>query len=237
MLPELFDTLLQEHGIMLTDQQKQQFETYYELLITWNQKMNLTAITDYEEVYLKHFYDSLMLAFIPEFHPQASLCDIGSGAGFPSIPLKIVFPDMEMTLIDTLSKRITFLNEVIQTLNLSKITCHHARSEDLARNALFREQFDFVTARAVARLNVLSELCLPFVKEGGYFFALKASKAQEELEEAQKAIDLCGGTYIKTYDEPLPMTQDPRYILVIQKTHKTPKKYPRKAGIPVKKPL
>lgn len=237
MTPEQFRQQLAAQGILLNDQQLQQFQDYFELLVEWNEKINLTTITEKKDVYLKHFYDSLMTAFTPQFNGTGHLCDVGSGAGFPSIPLKIVFPDLNITIVDSLNKRITFLKTVAEALQLEGVALYHDRAETFGQNKAFRESFDFVTARAVARLNVLAELCLPLVKKDGYFLALKAAKSQEELTEAKPAIAVLGGKVLAEIDLALPETGDERHILVIQKKKITPKKYPRKPGQPNKQPL
>ena len=181
---------LETKGITLTPQQVNQFKQYFKILVEWNEKMNLTAITDEEGVYLKHFYDSLTIAFDFDFTDQ-SIVDVGAGAGFPSVPLKIVYPELKITIVDSLTKRITFLNHLFKELNLSNCQAISARAEDYAKD--HRQKCDIVMARAVARLNILDELCLPLVKVGGYFLALKGLKATEELEEAGKGIVLLGG--------------------------------------------
>lgn len=237
LTPELFKSKLAEKGFILTQEQMEQFAKYYELLVTWNEKMNLTALTEKEEVYLKHFYDSLMLAFYEGFNPESHLCDVGAGAGFPSLPLKILFPSLKVTIVDSLNKRITFLNEVVKELHLKEVSLYHDRAETFGQNPKFREQFDLVTARAVARLSVLSELCLPLVKVDGLFIPLKAQKGQEELQEAQNALEILGGTFVTELEFFLPETNDQRELFVIKKTKKTPKKYPRKPGTPNKLPL
>ena len=239
MTPEEFKSALAEKEIFLSDEQLQQFELYYELLVTWNEKMNLTAITAKEEVYLKHFYDSLMLIESPHFTPEQSfsLCDVGSGAGFPSIPLKIVFPECEITIVDSLNKRITFLQEIVTQLKLTKVYLYHDRAETFGQNKAFRESFDYVTARAVARLNVLTELCVPLVKKGGYFIALKAAQTEAEVAEAKVAITLLGGQLASEERSELPVTGDARYLVAVSKRKETPKKYPRKPGLPNKQPL
>ena len=178
---------LETKGITLTPQQVNQFKQYFKILVEWNEKMNLTAITDEEGVYLKHFYDSLTIAFDFDFTDQ-SIVDVGAGAGFPSVPLKIVYPELKITIVDSLTKRITFLNHLFKELNLSNCQAISARAEDYAKD--HRQKCDIVMARAVARLNILDELCLPLVKVGGYFLALKGLKATEELEEAGKGIVL-----------------------------------------------
>jgi len=236
MTPEEFQVELEKLGLPLSEFQMEQFATYFELLVEWNQKMNLTAITELQEVYLKHFYDSITLAFSDTFEPQGKLCDVGSGAGFPSIPLKIVFPDLEITIVDSLNKRITFLSTLVEALELKGVSLYHDRAETFGQNKEYRESFDFVTARAVARLNVLTELCVPLVKKEGYFFALKAAKSDEELVEAKPAIALLGGKLIQAEDVSLP-NGDTRHIITIQKKKETPKKYPRKPGLPNKQPL
>jgi 16S rRNA (guanine527-N7)-methyltransferase len=237
MTPEEFQRALAKHEIELSEEQMQQFDRYFHLLVEWNEKMNLTAITDKKEVYLKHFYDSLTLSFSQDFSQKMSLCDVGSGAGFPSIPLKIVFPMLTISIVDSLNKRITFLTELVKELNLEDVHLYHDRAEMFGQTKEIRESFDFVTARAVARLNVLSELCLPLVKKDGYFFALKAAKSDEELKEAKPAIATLGGKFIEERSLRLPITEDERHILVIQKKKETPKKYPRKPGLPNKQPL
>ena len=238
MTPEEFKQALSEKGIMLTDNQMLQFALYFKLLVEWNNKMNLTAITEENEVYLKHFYDSIMLAMANDFSGEnLSLCDVGSGAGFPSIPLKIVFPNLSITIVDSLNKRITFLKTLSDELGLDNVYLYHDRAETFGKNKDFRESFDYVTARAVARLNILTELCLPLVKKNGLFLAMKAAKSEEETEEAKKAISLLGGKLESEEDVTLPVTNDSRYIIAIRKKKETPNKYPRKPGMPNKQPL
>lgn len=236
MLPEEFQKQLSIQGIELSSEQLKQFATYYDRLIEWNQKMNLTAITDQKEVYLKHFYDSISLAFVTAFKEDAHLCDVGSGAGFPSIPLKIIFPQLKITIVDSLNKRITFLQTLVADLGLKDVYLFHDRAETFGQKE-FRESFDYVTARAVARLNILTELCLPLVKKNGYFFALKAAKSEEELIEAKSAIALLGGKFIEEKKLTLPVSNDERHLLIIKKTKETPKKHPRKPGLPAKQPI
>lgn len=237
MTPEEFNLALEKQGIQLSETQLSQFATYYQLLVEWNQKMNLTAITEEKEVYLKHFYDSITLALVHDFQVGQALCDVGSGAGFPSIPLKIVFPDIKITIVDSLNKRINFLKEVCQQLGLADVSLYHDRAETFGQNSQFRGSFDLVTARAVARLNVLCELCLPLVKQEGYFYALKASQSEEELQEAKPAIAILGGKFITESSVHLPNVDDQRHIIQIQKKKVTPKKYPRKPGLPNKQPI
>ncbi|KRL00823.1 16S rRNA (guanine(527)-N(7))-methyltransferase RsmG [Liquorilactobacillus capillatus] len=240
MTPERFRQELAQHDVMLTDQQMRQYAIYYEFLVATNEHVNLTAITAQEEVYLKHFYDSLLPALVVKELQSAelSLCDVGAGAGFPSIPLKIAFPQLQVTIVDSLNKRIKFLDELAAKLQLNGVVFHHARAEEFAgKKSSFRESFDIVTARAVARLTVLSELCLPLVKVGGKFVALKAQKAQSELAEAQYALKKLGGKVLTDMQLQLPETDDERHIVTFAKVAATPKKYPRKPGTPAKSPL
>ncbi|MCD7894304.1 MAG: 16S rRNA (guanine(527)-N(7))-methyltransferase RsmG [Erysipelotrichaceae bacterium] len=225
---------LQKNNINLTNKQLQQFETYYQTLIEWNQKMNLTAITDKEDVYLKHFYDSLTISFNQHFDHQ-SLCDVGAGAGFPSIPLKIVYPNLKITIIDSLNKRITFLKHLVDELELKDVELIHARAEEYGKT--HRERFDIVTARAVARLDILGELCIPLVKVGGEFIALKGLKGEEELLEAEMGIEKLGGQIVMEKEFTLSDDNDYRYNLYIEKMKKTPNKYPRSYSQIKKKPL
>ena len=229
-----FQTHLKDKGIVLTQKQLSQFQKYYELLIEWNQKMNLTAITDKEEVYLKHFYDSLTIAFDFDFKDQ-TIIDVGAGAGFPSIPLKIVYPDLTVTIVDSLNKRITFLNHLFQELELNNCHAIASRAEDYALE--HKESVDIVMARAVARLNILDELCLPLVKHNGYFLSLKGRKAQEELAEANKGIQILGGKVEKVIDFTLADHDDQRSNIIIKKLKITPKKYPRQFTKIKKQPL
>lgn len=225
---------LETKGITLTPQQVNQFKQYFKILVEWNEKMNLTAITQKEDVYLKHFYDSLTISFDYDFNNQ-TLCDIGAGAGFPSIPLKIVYPDLKITIVDSLTKRITFLNYLTQVLKLNNVTAVSARAEDYAIG--HRETFDIVTARAVARLNILDELCLPLVRIGGHFITLKGLKAKEELNEAKHGIDKLGGKVMKETHFTLTNENDHRCNIFIHKIKETPQKYPRPFGKIKKKPL
>lgn len=233
-----FIAMLKEKGIELTPTQIEQFEKYYQLLIEWNQKINLTAITEKEEVYLKHFFDSIMVLWeLPLEDYHLKLVDVGAGAGFPSIPLKIIKPELEITIIDSLNKRIKFLELLVDELGLNQVRALHGRAEDFGQNPEFRGQFDIATARAVASLNVLAEFCLPLVKKGGYFIALKAAKSELELEEAHNAITVLGAKLEQVVEDTLPVEQSERTFIKIRKTLETPKKYPRKAGKPLKKPI
>ncbi|MCI8556484.1 MAG: 16S rRNA (guanine(527)-N(7))-methyltransferase RsmG [Lachnospiraceae bacterium] len=219
----------------LTDQQAVQFFQYYEFLVEKNKVMNLTAIVDFDEVILKHFIDSLMIHQI--VIPKGRLIDVGTGAGFPGIPLKIIYPDLDVVLLDSLNKRVQFLNEVIQKLGLEKIIAIHGRAEDLAKKDNYREQFDLCVSRAVANLSTLSEYCIPFVRKEGFFIAYKSGKIQEELESGRRAINILGGIIEEQREVLLPDTDVFRCIVKIRKTGYTPKKYPRKAGMPAKEPL
>lgn len=224
---------LEEKGIVLTKKQIEQFKQYFKILVEWNEKMNLTAIVDEEGVYLKHFYDSLTIAFDFDFNDQ-SIVDVGAGAGFPSVPLKIVYPDLKITIVDSLTKRITFLNHLFKELGLENCKAISARAEDYAKDN--RQKADIVMARAVARLNILDELCLPLVIKDGYFLALKGLKAKEELDEAIKGIELLGGKVEKVIDFTL-TNDDHRSNIVIKKVKDTPAKYPRMFGKIKKQPL
>ena len=237
MKPEEFYVLLADLGFPLTDRQKEQYERYFELLVEWNEKINLTAITEKDEVYLKHFYDSIapILQGLIENQP-VRLLDIGAGAGFPSLPMKILFPELDVTIIDSLNKRINFLHLLAEELGLSGVHFYHGRAEDFAQDKAFRAQFDIVTARAVARMQVLSELTIPYLKVGGRLLALKASNAPEELEEAKNALNLLFSKVEDNLQYELP-NGDPRYITLVEKKKETPNKYPRKAGMPNKRPL
>ncbi|MGM0830906.1 MAG: 16S rRNA (guanine(527)-N(7))-methyltransferase RsmG [Bacillota bacterium] len=232
-----FQSMLEEKGISLSPQQLNQFERYYELLVEWNEKMNLTAITEKEDVYLKHFYDSISAAFYVDFTQVTTLCDVGAGAGFPSIPLKICYPHLHISIVDSLNKRITFLNHLSDELGLENTNFYHDRAETFGKNKAHREKYDMVTARAVARMSVLSELCLPLVKKGGLFVAMKASNVKEELSNAKKAIGMLGGQTDKMYSFVLPEEESERNIVKIDKVKETPNKYPRKPGTPNKLPL
>lgn len=240
MKPAVFQAKLADQGIVLSGWQQEQFAVYYRLLVTTNRQVNLTALTAESDVYLKHFYDSLIPSLIlPQLQQKPlMLCDVGAGAGFPSIPLKIAFPQLHITIVDSLNKRINFLHELVSALNLSNVELYHARAEEFgARQSEFREKFDVVTARAVASLNVLSELCLPLTKVGGKFVALKAKKAPEEIAAATAAIKLLGGRVATDQTMVLPETNDLRHVIVVDKIAATPTKYPRKPGVPNKKPL
>ena len=235
------DNFLKEYiekvGIILTDKQVCQLDKYYEMLVEKNKVMNLTAITEYRDVVIKHFADSLAIINSFNIEKVSSMIDIGTGAGFPGIVLKIVFPDIRVTLLDSLNKRINFLNEVINELSLKDICTIHGRAEDFAHNASYREKFDLCVSRAVANLSTLSEYCIPYVKKNGYFISYKAVSAGEELVTAEKAIGVLGGELVSTEEFLLPDSDITRAFIVIKKERNTSPKYPRKAGLPAKEPL
>lgn len=239
MNPEIFAKNLAQFGYKLSEKQKQQFETYYQELVSVNEKVNLTRITDKGEVYAKHFYDSVtpLLVFGNLFEGKKTLVDVGAGAGFPSLPMKILQPELQVTIIDSLGKRLNFLEELIAKLGLKNVTLVHARAEDAGQDSKLREKFDLVTARAVARMSVLSEYCLPLAKKSGYMVALKGPKAQDELKDAKKALKILGGKLEQVKELTLPDSDDERTLIVVKKVASTPKKYPRQAGTPNRKPL
>lgn len=230
-----FIDMLKEIGVELTEKQVNQFLKYYEMLVEKNKVMNLTSITEFDEVIEKHFVDSLQIAQYVDLTQEVSIIDIGTGAGFPGIPLKIAFPEIKVTLLDSLNKRINFLNEVIDELGLEKITALHGRAEDYGKNGTYREQFDYCVSRAVANMSSLSEYCLPFVKVGGSFIPYKSGNIDEELEQAKKAVFLLGGKIEKV--EKFALSEAQRSFVFIKKEKNTSKKYPRKAGLPTKEPL
>ena len=226
-------------SITLSDSQLEQFYRYYELLVEWNQVMNLTAIIEMEDVVTKHFVDSLSLIKAVENldTEEYRILDLGTGAGFPGIPLKIAFPSLEITLLDSLNKRIKFLNEVISQLGLQKIEAIHGRAEDYGRDKEYRETYDFCVSRAVANLTTLSEYCMPYVKIGGAFIPYKSGKLEEELVQAKGAVKLLGGKVEDVITFILPKADADRAFVVIRKLEGTSKKYPRKAGLPSREPL
>lgn len=232
-----FEKALEDLNIHLTEKQIDQFMTYYEMLVETNKVMNLTAITEFDEVIDKHFVDSLALIQSVDLNRPLKVIDVGTGAGFPGIPLKIAFPELEIVLLDSLNKRIHFLNQVIATLGLDKISTIHGRAEDFGKNPQYREQFDLCVSRAVANLSTLSEYCVPFVHIGGRFISYKSGKVQEELENAKKAVDILGGKLESCLNYALADTDMERSLVVIEKVKSTKKAYPRKAGKPTREPL
>lgn len=235
-MKELYDKAA-KLGLELSDGQLEQFRRYYDMLIEKNKVMNLTAITEYEEVLDKHYIDSLLLAKVYDLNSVTTMIDVGTGAGFPGIPLKIAFPQIEVTLLDSLNKRVRFLNDVIGALSLSGIQAVHARAEEAARNKLFRDHYDLCVSRAVANLAVLSEYCLPFVRQEGYFISYKSKDIGEELQNARKAIHVLGGSLEQTLTYELPETEILRQFVMIRKVQGTPNAYPRKAGTASKSPI
>lgn len=232
-----FEKDLEELNIKLEKRQLCQFLQYYELLVEWNSFMNLTAITDFDEVIKKHFIDSLSLIKGIDLSKEYSVIDIGTGAGFPGIPLKIAFPNLKITLLDSLNKRIKFLDEVINTLDLKDIKTIHGRAEDFAKDKNYRQSYDLCVSRAVANLSTLSEYCLPYVKVGGKFISYKSEKITDEMNAAKNAIKILGGNINGQVDFKLPDSDIYRNLFIIDKIKDTPNKYPRKAGLPSKEPL
>lgn len=234
---ELLKSSAASIGILLNDEQVNQFIRYYEILVEWNSFMNLTGITEYEEVVQKHFIDSLVLGKAIDVSKVSTLIDVGTGAGFPGLPLKIAFPHLKVTLLDSLQKRIKFLDEVIGQLGLTDIETIHGRAEDFAKPSMKRESYDVCVSRAVANLSSLSEYCLPYVSVGGYFIPYKSGKIEEELEEAKNAIYLLGGKLEDEVKFMLPESDISRSLIKIKKVSSTPKKYPRKSGLATKEPI
>ncbi|MGY4688221.1 16S rRNA (guanine(527)-N(7))-methyltransferase RsmG [Salibacterium sp. K-3] len=232
-----FEDWLQKEGITLTEKQLHQFDAYYHRLIEWNQNVNLTSLTSEADVYEKHFFDSLTPVFFHDFENDKRIVDIGAGAGFPSLPLKIIQPHLHIVIIDSLKKRITFLERLVEELNLDNVQVLHGRAEDKAHEQAHREQYDTAVSRAVAKMPVLTELCLPFVKRGGHFMALKGSEGLNEKAEAGRACRTLGGRWKEASVFTLPNEESSRCILHMEKVDATPRKYPRKAGTPVKKPI
>lgn len=228
---------LSELNVILTDAQIEQFLIYYEMLLEWNEMMNLTAITEYDEVMKKHFIDSISLVKAYNVFQSVSVIDVGTGAGFPGLALKIAYPNLKLTLLDSLNKRIQFLNAVIGRLSLKDVKTIHGRAEDLAKPDQLREQFDLCVSRAVANLSTLSEYCLPFVKVGGQFISYKSEKISEETDTAKKAISLLGGKINRQVEFKLPDSDIYRNLFIIDKIKQTPGKFPRKAGMPAKEPI
>ncbi|MFR8813698.1 MAG: 16S rRNA (guanine(527)-N(7))-methyltransferase RsmG [Lachnospiraceae bacterium] len=234
---EKFKNGLQQLHIALSEKQMEQFLQYYELLVEKNKVMNLTAITEFDDVVEKHFLDSVSLTKQLDLHQPLKVLDLGTGAGFPGIPLKIVFPELEITLMDSLNKRVLFLQDVISSLQLENIEAVHGRAEEAAKNKKYRESFDLCVSRAVANISTLSEYCLPFVKVGGSFISYKSSTIEDELKDGKKGIAILGGKVKDVYKFTLPDSELQRSFVIIEKEKKTPKAYPRKAGTPSKEPL
>ena len=236
-MSKLFEEKLSALGITLTENQYEQFDKYYELLVEWTKVMNLTGITEYEEVNEKHFVDSLSIVKVIDINKIDSVIDIGTGAGFPGIPLKIAFPHLKITLLDSLNKRIKYLDTVIEKLGLEDIRTIHGRAEDFARKEEYREKYDLTVSRAVANLSTLSELCIPYVKVGGMFIPYKSGEIDEEVKEAQTAIKVLGAKQREIVKFTLPGSDINRSFVKIDKVKNTGKKFPRKAGLPGKEPI
>ena len=237
---EILKTAFALSSLEASDRQISQFAVYSDLLEEWNKKMNLTAINDFHEVVTKHFIDSLSVMFshvVKTKNISGKAVDIGTGAGFPGIPLKIMFPDLDITLVDSLNKRIEFLNIVIKELGLKKIRAVHCRAEDFGQDPVNRERFNLCVSRAVADLSVLSELCIPLLAKGGLFLSYKAGNAEEEIIRADRAIKVLGGSRIAAEELILPGTDIKRTLVIVNKIDHTPKKFPRKAGMPKKSPI
>lgn len=233
----VFDSGLKQLGITLTEKQINQFLKYYEMLIEKNKVMNLTTITEFEDVVTKHFLDSISICKYFDFNKVNSLIDVGTGAGFPGIPLKIVCPELSVTLLDSLNKRIKFLSEVCDELQLNKIEAIHGRAEDLGNNESYREKYDVCVSRAVANLSTLAEYCLPFVKTGGFFVSYKSKDIGEELKNSKHAVFLLSAKIQRVENFLIPCTDIERSFIFVEKTGKISKKYPRRAGLPSKEPL
>jgi 16S rRNA (guanine527-N7)-methyltransferase len=229
-----FNSLLEKLNIELTPKQLEQFEIYFKFLVEYNEYVNLTAITDEEDVYIKHFYDSILVGQVLDLSNVNSICDVGSGAGFPSIPLKIVYPNLKVTIVDGLDKRITFLKQLVSKLGLDNVNLVHGRAEEYAKE--HRESFDIVTARAVARANILNELCITLVKVGGYFISMKGKNAEEEISEG-KSLEILKGKIVKKNEYYLPKEDSKRVLILIEHFEKCPSKYPRAFASIKKNPL
>lgn len=234
---KLIEQAMEALDIQLTGKQSDQFQIYYETLVEWNKVMNLTAITNYDEVVIKHFADSLSIVKVCDMSQKMKLIDVGTGAGFPGIPIKIVYPHIEVVLLDSLNKRIKFLDEVIHKLEISEIYSIHGRAEDYARKADYRETFDLCVSRAVANLSVLAEYCIPFIRVGGIFIPYKSGNIEQEVDNSGKCVDILGSHVDKVLKFKLLNTETERSFVKIVKTKNTPNKYPRKAGVPEKNPI
>lgn len=234
---QLLEIKLKELNIQINEIQKKQFDTFYSMLVEWNKVMNLTGITEYEEVIEKHFVDSLSIVNIFDLSEINTVIDVGTGAGFPGIPIKIAFPHLKITLLDSLNKRINFLDSVIDELKLDGIYTIHGRAEDFAKKDDYRERYDLCVSRAVANLSTLSEYCLPYIRVGGMFVSYKSGDVDDEVLESKKAISILGGKLDNVVKFQLPGTDINRSFIKIEKIKNTGKKYPRKAGLPSKEPL
>ncbi|MCU0080758.1 16S rRNA (guanine(527)-N(7))-methyltransferase RsmG [Extibacter muris] len=233
----ILESKLQELNITLDGNQSEQFQIFYNLLTDWNKVMNLTGITEYEEVVEKHFLDSLAIVKAVNLQKVHNIIDIGTGAGFPGIPLKIIYPQLDVTLLDSLKKRVRFLDTVIENTGLKGIKAMHGRAEDYAKQTEYRENYDLCVSRAVANLATLSEYCIPYIRTGGIFIPYKSEDIENEVEHSKNAISLLGGNIRDIVKFQLPGTDIGRSFIIIEKTKMTPKKYPRKAGLPSKEPL
>lgn len=236
-MADKFEQQLEQLNIKLNERQKEQFHRYYELLVEWNKVMNLTGITEYDEVNEKHFVDSLAIIKVVDIEKIDTMLDIGTGAGFPGVPLKIVYPHLNVVLLDSLQKRINFLNTVIEELGLEKIETLHGRAEDYAKKAEYREIFDLCVSRAVANLSTLSEYCIPYIRVGGIFVSYKSGNVDEEVDNSKKAVKILGGKLESVEKFQLPGTEINRSFVKIKKIEQTKKRYPRKAGLPGKEPI
>ncbi len=236
-MEHILEEKLEKLGIQINDIQRKQFDDFYQLLIEWNKVMNLTGITEYGEVVEKHFVDSLSLVEVLNIENVNYVIDVGTGAGFPGIPLKIAFPHLRITLRDSLNKRIKFLDTIIKELGLKDIYTIHGRAEDFARQAEYREKYDLCVSRAVANLATLSEYCLPYIRVGGMFVSYKSGNIDKEISESEKAVQILGGELEDIYKFQLPGTDIGRSFVKINKIKSTGMKFPRKAGLPSKEPL
>lgn len=236
-MADKFEQQLEQLNIKLNEQQKEQFHRYYELLVEWNKVMNLTGITEYGEVNEKHFIDSLAINKVIDIEKIDTVLDIGTGAGFPGLPLKIAYPHLKVVLLDSLQKRINFLNTVIEELGLEEIETLHGRAEDYAKKTEYREQFDLCVSRAVANLSTLSEYCIPYIRVGGIFVSYKSGNIDEEVDNSKKAVKVLGGKLESVEKFQLPGTEISRSFVKVKKIEQTKKRYPRKAGLPGKEPI
>lgn len=236
-MKEKLRVLCEKNGIQLSDEQLKQFSIFYDYMIEMNQVMNLTSITEEDEVILKHFYDSMSVIKYYDFHDQINVIDVGTGAGFPGIPLAILLPNVQFTLMDSLNKRITFLNEFVKKCGLKNVECIHSRAEELAKDGDYRENYDVCVSRAVANLSVLLEYCIPFIKKGGKFISYKSISSEEELTDSKNAQNKLCCKLKENISFELPDTDIKRNFLIFEKFDHTADKYPRNNGIPRKKPL